>query len=196
MYSCVSCLSHFLWRVNSCSTFRGTAMVMITTVTVVLSFFPNHGWLASGDNYGCSCSLGTAKLKGVIQSGCDAFACQTRQDTVKKQFGNSFDKWLKPQQIGLEPLLWGVCCDVYTRFKVTYEAANDDKACFGVHRFGFVKWGLSWRSAQWIFLRDKELYLHSAHKRTHTQTYKSPGVSVPLSVALERHPWNMFKHSR
>jgi len=25
MYSCVSCLSHFLWRVNSCSTFRETA---------------------------------------------------------------------------------------------------------------------------------------------------------------------------
>ena len=26
MYSCVSCLSHFLWRVNSCSTFRETAI--------------------------------------------------------------------------------------------------------------------------------------------------------------------------
>ena len=26
MYSCVSCLSHLLWRVNSCSTFRGIAL--------------------------------------------------------------------------------------------------------------------------------------------------------------------------
>jgi len=29
MYSCVSCLSHLLWRVNLCSTFRGIALPLI-----------------------------------------------------------------------------------------------------------------------------------------------------------------------
>jgi len=48
--------------------------------------------------------LCTAKLKEVIQSWRDAFAWQTRQETVDKQRSN-FDQWLKPRQIASRPLL-------------------------------------------------------------------------------------------
>jgi len=77
-------------------------------------------------------ALCTAKLKEVMQAGRDAFAWQTREDTLAKQKGANFDQWLKPRQIALRPLLWKVCCDAYTRFKSSYEAAHDGKPCFGV----------------------------------------------------------------
>ena len=48
-----------------------------------------------------------------------------------------FDQWLKPRQSALRPLLREVCCDVYTRFKTSYEAAHDGKPSFGVCRFKF-----------------------------------------------------------
>jgi len=62
-------------------------------------------------------ALCTAKLKEVRQAGRDAFAWQTREDSLAKQKGASFDQWLKPRQITLRPLLWEVYCDAYTRFK-------------------------------------------------------------------------------
>ena len=79
----------------------------------------------------------TAKFKEVRQAGRDAFACQTREDTLTQQQGATFDKWLKPRQIDLRPLLWEVSCDAYTRFKSSYEAAHSNKPCFGVCRFTF-----------------------------------------------------------
>ena len=99
---------------------------------------------------------------------------QTRKETVDKQKGNSFDAWLRQKQIALRPLLCWVCCDAYTHFKTTYKAAHEGETCFGVRRFEFEQWGPSRGSAQWIFLRDKELWSHSPHTHTHTQTYKSP----------------------
>ena len=82
-------------------------------------------------------ALCTAKLKEVRQAGRDAFAWQTREDTLTKQKGATFDQWLKSRQIALRPLLWEVCCDAYTRSKSSYEAAHADKPCFGVRRFEF-----------------------------------------------------------
>jgi len=82
-------------------------------------------------------ALCTAKLKEVMQAGCDTFACQTRQATIEAQKGANFDQWLKPRQIALKPLLWEVCCNAYTRFKSSYEATHDGKSCFGVRRFEF-----------------------------------------------------------
>ena len=80
--------------------------------------------------------LCTAKLKEVIQAWRDAFVWQARQETVDKQCSNSFNQWLRqrlrPRQIALKPLLWEVCCDAYTCFKMTYEAAHEGQACFGV----------------------------------------------------------------
>jgi len=81
---------------------------------------------------------------------------QTRKETVDKQKGNSFDAWLRPRQIVLTPLLWEVCCDTYKRFKTTYEAAHEDKTCFGVHQFEFGQSNPSRGSAQWNFLLYKE----------------------------------------
>ena len=49
-------------------------------------------------------ALCTAKLKEVMQAGRDAFAWQTREDTLAKQKGANFDQWLKPRQIALRPL--------------------------------------------------------------------------------------------
>ena len=49
--------------------------------------------------------------------------------------GMAFDTWLNLRHIALRPLLWEVCCDVYTRFKSSYEAAKGDKIWFGVRRF-------------------------------------------------------------
>jgi hypothetical protein len=72
-----------------------------------------------------------------MQTGRDAFAWQTQQDTVEAQNGATFDQLLKPRQIALRPLLWEVCCDAYTRFKSSYEAAHGSKTCFGVCRFEF-----------------------------------------------------------
>jgi len=77
----------------------------------------------------------TAKLKEVMQAGRDAFAWQTRQNTVEAQKCATLDQWLKPRHIALRPLLWEVCCDAYTRFKSSYEAAQDGKICFAVRRF-------------------------------------------------------------
>jgi len=71
----------------------------------------------------------------VIQVECDAFALQTREDTLAELKGANFDQWLNPRQIGLRPLLWEVCCDAYIRFTSSYEAAHDGKPCFGVRRF-------------------------------------------------------------
>ena len=79
----------------------------------------------------------TVKLNEVRQAGRDAFAEQTREDTLTKQKGASFNQWLKPRQIALRPILWEVSCDTYTRFKSSYEAAHADKPCFGVRRFKF-----------------------------------------------------------
>ena len=41
--------------------------------------------------------------------------------------------------VALRPLMWEICCDVYTSLKATYEAVHDDKAYFKVHRFEFEK---------------------------------------------------------
>ena len=101
--------------------------------------------------------LRSNKSKINFKSGRDAFAWQTRQETVDKQRSNSFDQWLKPMQIALRPLLWEVCSDVYTRFKTTYKAAHEGKACVGVCRFELEQWGPSQGSARWNFLREKEL---------------------------------------
>ena len=74
----------------------------------------------------------TAKLKEVIQAGCDAFAWQKKPEALK---GMDFNQWLKPRHIALRPLLWEVCCDAYTRFKSSYEAAKSGNICFSVRRF-------------------------------------------------------------
>jgi len=79
----------------------------------------------------------TAKLKEVRQAGRDAFAWQTREDTLTQQQVATFDQWLKPRQIAPRLLLWEVSCDMYTRFKSSYEAANANKPCFGVRRLKF-----------------------------------------------------------
>ena len=49
--------------------------------------------------------------------------------------GMDFNQWLEPRHIALRPLLWEVCCDAYTRFKSSYEAAKGGKISFGVRRF-------------------------------------------------------------
>jgi len=82
-------------------------------------------------------ALCTAKLMEIRQAGRDAFAWQTREDTLTKPKGASSDQWLKLRQIALRPLLWEVSCDAYTRFKSSYKAAHADKPCFGVRRFKF-----------------------------------------------------------
>jgi len=82
-------------------------------------------------------ALCTAKLKKVMQAGCDAFAWQTREDPLAKQTGADSDQCLKQKQITLRPLLWEVCCDAYTRLKSSYKAAHNDKPCFGVRQFEF-----------------------------------------------------------
>ena len=82
-------------------------------------------------------SILTAKLKEVRQVGRDAFAWQIREDTLTQQLSATFNQWLKPRQIALKPLLREVCCDAYTRFKSSYEAAHANKPCFGVRRVKF-----------------------------------------------------------
>jgi len=54
------------------------------------------------------------ETQGGHEAGRDAFAWQTRQDTVEAQKTATFDQWLKPRQIALRSLLWEVCCDAYT----------------------------------------------------------------------------------
>jgi len=80
-------------------------------------------------------ALYTAKLKEVMQAGHDAFAWQTRQDTLAKQKSANIDQWLKSRQIARRPLVWDVCYDAYMRFKTSYKAAHDGKPSFGVRRF-------------------------------------------------------------
>ena len=82
-------------------------------------------------------ALCTAKLMEIRQAGRDAFAWQTREDTLTQQQGATFNQWLKLIQIVPRPLLWEVSCDAYTPFKSGYEAAHADKPCFGVRRFKF-----------------------------------------------------------
>jgi hypothetical protein len=59
---------------------------------------------------------------------------QKKKEALKGP-GMAFDTWLNLRHIALRPLLWEVCCDAYTRFKSSYEAAKGDKICFGVRRF-------------------------------------------------------------
>ena len=77
-------------------------------------------------------ALCAAKFKEVMQAGRDTFAWQKQPEAQK---GATFNQWLKSRHIALRPLLWEVCCDVYTRFKSSYKAAKDGKICFGVCRF-------------------------------------------------------------
>ena len=40
-------------------------------------------------------------------------------DTNEKQCGKIFEEWLNTRSVALKPLLWKVCCDTCTIFKVT-----------------------------------------------------------------------------
>jgi len=89
--------------------------------------------------------------------------------SVDQSKGANFDQWLKPRQITLRPLLWEVCCDAYTRFKSSYEAAHDGKACFGVRRFEFDQddWSPSRGCAECIFLaRQVVVVPFTIHRHT------------------------------
>ena len=121
--------------------------------------------------------LCTAKLKEVMQAGRDAFTWQTRKDTLAKQKGATFNQWLKPRQIALRPLLWEVCCDTYTRFKSSYEAAHGGKTCCGVRQFEFNLDGLgpSRGSAECIFFARQGVvipFITYTHTLQHTNHSK------------------------
>jgi len=109
-----------------------------------------------------------------IQVERDAFACQTREDTLTKQKGANFDQWLNPRQISQRPILWEVCCDEYTRFKSTYEATHDSKPCFGVRRFEFDQdnWAPSRGSAKCTcFARQGVVIPFTTYTHTLKHTY-------------------------
>ena len=85
-----------------------------------------------------SANLGTRSIWRNSRRSCRQSVTHSlgRNDTLAKQKGADFEQWLKPRQIALRPLLWEVCCNAYTRFNSSYEAAHDGKRCFEAAHLG------------------------------------------------------------